>query len=278
MYGRRVKPILPVEEIRKPLTKEQQKYATILDKIVNNGLDKKNKMIPTEQQVSKLLLKCKDYFKNMSIMEWYIFLSRAEIRKFKKLYCLGENSYKKSLYIRAYAHMKKVRESTPTGEPYKFIYMDGHGRYTFELLKVLMEHGINPDTCIFRVHDIDDNANLWHKYFFPQGGESKFIIKHLDILTLLKPSNLQDAKFTYMNFCGLGNSSNVQKFIDRLNSFKKYCIEEYGAFDKKYMPMISFSRIRGAKLSTKDLEWHLIHKFNLKYVNDGREKSFPTYN
>lgn len=138
----------------------------------------------------------------------------------------------------------------------KFIYMDGHGRMTYYIIRMLEAMGENPDKYTFIIVDNDEGVNEWHNEFLP---DCKNIVNvHSDILDYLKDKG-EDTYSLYLNFCGIGGD----KMADR--------IMEY--LDHEQNPwMLTFSINRGAS----DKYGIMKSKYSEYRINDSR-KDMVTY-
>ena len=75
--------------------------------------------------------------------------------------------------------------------------MDGHGKYTYYLIKTLIEEfELNPNNFLFCVIDIDPIVNNWHRLCFP----NTFVIFDFDVIKLCDPDNHFDFLQNYVPY------------------------------------------------------------------------------
>lgn len=172
-------------------------------------------------------------FKSMSIEEWL--LNKFIIEH------LSNSKHRKDLEKRA---EKLVDWIIRTGKR-EITYMDGHGRFTYHLLKLLHEESkknktLNINTMIFNVVDIESNVIDWHHDFFPVN----FVSIPMDIFEARIMYG--SISFVYMNFCGLGGQA-TEAEKELIKAIKDVQNGNGCAF------MVSFSLARSAKTCYPEL-------------------------
>ena len=197
---------------------------------------------PTERQVEKLkedlmglgfesftdyLTKIgKNSSDNNSWIEWlrFVDISNRETQTNTHLFSKGDlenSSVWQDQILRAKELVTKftniLGRDESSQQAIKVYMMDGHGRFTQlflgELSNVVSEDIINKRLRLY-ITDIDHHTFEWHKIFMPNcldaGEDEKFILNE----SIFDFKVDDDYKIVYMNFCGLGTST--QHLLDYL--------------------------------------------------------------
>ena len=208
----------------------------ILEHCLHIGNDN---LIPSSEQVIQIK-KCGDFFNKMTLQYWYDYMTDLKI--------FSNSSHNESLMIRA----EELLRITIVRNFKTFVYLDGHGRFTYFLMKAIVDNGLNLDYFQFKTIDINEFSYEWHNNFFP----TDILNYEYDIFEFISES--KEVNFIpYFNFCGLGGAitNNDKKLIKILKDDCEF--------------MLSFSIIRKAYNHYKELESILKHYG--EPIQDGRD-------
>lgn len=171
-----------------------------------------NRLLPTQQDLALLANSITTgNGKNPSLLtceEWVNELDQHPDDLKKRFFGLD-----RELYQDQFDRVEKLMELVElSGLPVNIIYMDGHGRITYLIIKALMERGISNYTL--GVVEIDSIVHAWHEAYFPC---DIYKIKGdvFDMVgSLIDPSQI----VLYLNFCSLGNQ--CSRLIDLIDQWK----------------------------------------------------------
>ena len=175
--------------------------------VINNNLRVDNSLMPSK--TAQLLLRhlildgtIQDLHK-LTNLKWMEIMSDESI--------LYETSNFSNLQEDHKQRAKELVDSLIATNSNTIALMDGHGRIVWQLLRELSNRGLDLDTYIFHIYDIDHDVNAWHYRFLPVS--CKIIPKDILVQT-------NYPQVIYLNFCGLSHIFKSPYFPDH-NTFIK---------------------------------------------------------
>ena len=205
------------------ITRSRSRANGGFDPTFNRKSDVFDKINPTYDDVKLMYESYGSTFTSMTNTQW--------VNDPRVIEWLANSEHAEDLTIRAHEFVKYYLINKCS----MFIYMDGHGRFTYHLLKACLSYDLDIDTLTFVVVDIDCAANGFHSVFYPQNIQCE----DMDIFDAFIEGYQLNA-CCYMNFCGLGG-------LETANKIQYLVLNGYSNF------MLSYSLVHGCDEKYSDL-------------------------
>lgn len=172
-------------------------------------------------------------FNDWSIDEWHHHFSNSN--------GIGKSCYQEDLAERAQTFIKNAIDESKKA----FVYLDGHGRFTWHLIDQLKKLDEDPNDYVFHVVDNNFYTNIWHQRVLPNKN-GNFHFHNSNVFNYLKKQQkwLENNTIVYLNFCGIGWKNGISQETNIIKS-----IEEYNC-----LRMVSYSGARKAKNKYQQLD------------------------
>lgn len=182
------------------------------DILTNPSYQGANRFAPTESQNEQLIAHVVKLMPD-TLRDWANVIESDIVDSLFFQLENGGKQRKKDMFQRANIVVKWCKKEGNNIK--RIVYMDGHGRFTFTLVRTIFEDAILSERLLSKqltlcVVDIDAQAHAWHQEFFPK-----------DIACVSQcvyEQSVVSTDFFYLNFCGIGGQCGLRKlkaFVER---------------------------------------------------------------